>query len=107
MTIDIDANTERFWELSEPLMGGPVAEGTMMGSRCLRVNGDFAAMIHSKTGELIVKLSAEAVLEEIDAGHGAAFAPNGRVFKEWMAVTADDDASWQRLIGAAVDHAGG
>lgn len=98
----IDAAVERFWELAEPLMGGPVAEGTMMGSSCLRVDGDFAAMIHSKTGQLIVKLPAERVLGEIADGTGSSFAPNGKVFKEWLAVDAVDDAAWSRLIGDAV-----
>ena len=98
----IESQIERFWELSEPMMGGPVAEGSMMGSKCIRVNGDFAAMIHSKTGDLIVKLSSEAVLGEIDAGTGFAFAPNGKVFKEWLQVAADDDESWTRLISNAV-----
>ncbi len=101
----IAENTERFWELSEPLMGGAVAEGSMMGSRCLRVGGEFTAMIHSKTGDLIVKLAADDVSAEIDAGAGASFAPNGKVFKEWLLVTADDDLTWERLIGAAVARA--
>lgn len=105
MHTDIEASTERFFELCEPHMGGPVAEGTMMGSRCLRVDGDFAAMVHSKTGELIVKLAADDVLAEIEAGAGAAFAPNGKVFTEWLLVTADDDASWERLISAAIANA--
>lgn len=95
--------TARFWELSESLMGGAVAEGSMMGSDCIRVNGDFAAMIHSKTGDLIVKLAAGDVMSEIEAGIGLAFAPNGRVFKEWLHVTSCDDDSWQRLLEKAVD----
>jgi len=102
MTDHIEAQSDRFWELSEPLMGGPVAEGSMMGSKCIRVSGDFAAMIHSKTGDLIVKLAADDVLSEIEAGHGLAFAPNGKVFKEWLQVTANDDDSWTRLITGAV-----
>ena len=105
----IDANRERFWELAEPVLADPpgghtLEEGTMMGSSCLRVNGDFGAMIHSKTGELIVKLPAARVLEEIEAGVGSAFSPNGRVFKEWMAVVATDDATWSRLIRESVDR---
>ena len=105
----IDANRERFWELAEPVLADPpgghvLEEGTMMGSSCLRVNGDFAAMIHSKTGQLIVKLSADRVLAEIDAGAGSAFSPNDRVFKEWLGVDATDDATWSRLIRESVDR---
>jgi hypothetical protein len=49
----------------------------MMGSCCLRVDGEFTAMIHTKTGELIVKLPAGRVAELVEAGTVETFAPTG------------------------------
>lgn len=76
-----------------------------MGSRCLRVGDEFTAMIHTKTGELIVKLPAERVTELVEAGTVESFAPNGRVFREWASVPTTDEASWSPLIAEAVQFA--
>ena len=75
--------------------------GTMMDSACLRVNGDFFAMRHSKTGELIVKLSESRIGGLVAAGVGKTFAPNGRVFREWMAVAPVQADQWSSLVDEA------
>ena len=99
---------ELFWELAAAhLVNDGVEEGTMMGSRCLRVGGEFTGMIHSKNGELILKLPRERVDELVAAGMTEAFAPNGRVFKEWTLVPRSDRRSWKKLIAEAVQFAEG
>ena len=62
-----------------------VTRSTMMGFPCLRVDGKFFACIERATGNLILKLSAERVNDLVRTGSGRPFAPNGRVFKEWVA----------------------
>lgn len=89
---------EQFWELAAPLLArDDTEEGRIMSSRCLRVNGDFVAMV-ARSGQLVVKLPAERVIELIDDGVGESFAPAGRVFKEWLAVLGHDEAVWQPLM---------
>jgi hypothetical protein len=90
-----------FWDLADELAAAdPVLEeGTLMGSRCLRANGEFLAMPELRTGALVVKLPAARVAELIDAGVGEAFAPAGRVFREWVTIPQADEELWRRLLG--------
>ncbi|WP_420627426.1 hypothetical protein [Candidatus Leptofilum sp.] len=91
-----------FWDLATPLLNDDsVTKSTMMGFPCLRVNGDFFASVHHKTGDLIVKLPAERVLDLIETEVGEPFAPNGRRFKEWVSIPNRDTDLWQQLISAA------
>ena len=77
---------ELFWRLAELLLADPmVTRSTMMGFPCLRVNGKFFACVERSTGNLVVKLAADQVKELVGSGAGIAFAPNGRVFREWVA----------------------
>ncbi|MGE0601516.1 MAG: hypothetical protein AB7J35_18885 [Dehalococcoidia bacterium] len=100
-----DRNAE-FWNLAAPhLAAGRCDEGTMMGNPCLRVKGNFVAMHWSKGGGMIVKLDQPSVLRHIEAGHGAAFSPNGRVFKEWLAVPESDTARWEPILAEAINLA--
>ena len=95
-----------FWRLAEELYADPtVAEGTMMGSRCLRRDGEFIAMMDVRTDNMVVKLAAPRVLELIDEGAGAAFAPAGRVFREWLDVATPDERRWRALLTEAQDFA--
>ncbi len=87
------------------LAAGRCDEGTMMGNPCLRVKGEFVAMHWAKGGGMIVKLDQQAVLEHIEAGHGAAFSPNGRVFKEWLSVPDANISSWEPILEAAISLA--
>jgi len=92
---DESTSDEVFWGLAAPLLARPdTAEGKIMSSRCLRVNGDFCAMV-ARSGDLVVKLPAERVLQLIDSGSGQPFAPAGKVFKEWLAVPAGHEEGWE------------
>ncbi|MEL6982699.1 MAG: hypothetical protein AAFO29_09785 [Actinomycetota bacterium] len=97
---DATAAEQLFWDLGMELMAedGRVIEGTIMSSRCLRVGKEFLAMPHHKTEGLVVKLPAERVSEIIDAGEGESFAPAGKVFREWLAVTTLDEERWRVLL---------
>ncbi|MDY7091268.1 MAG: hypothetical protein SYR96_40095, partial [Actinomycetota bacterium] len=80
-----------FWELVEPLYADPaVQRSTMMGLPCVRLDGRFFASLDRRTGALLVKLPADRVAQLITAGDGEAFAPAGRVFREWVAVPQPD-----------------
>ena len=60
-----------------------------------------------QTGDLIIKLSADRVAAHIADGHGAAFAPNGRTFKEWVAFPERDEARWREVLEEAYAFSGG
>ena len=99
----MNENESFFWELAEPLLAQDqsLTKSTMMGFPCLRVNGDFFASVHHKTGDLIVKLPASRVLDLIETEVGEPFAPNGRRFKEWLSVPNRDGDLWTQLINEA------
>lgn len=78
-----------------------VERGTMMGAECLRVGGEFYAMVDRRNGGLIVKLPAERIAELIAAGRGQAFAPAGKVFREWLFVAEPDVEVWRGLVDEA------
>lgn len=88
------------WDLAVELQAADerVVEGTIMSSPCLRVGKEFLAMNHHKTEGLVVKLPAARVSELIEAGEGQPFAPAGKVFKEWLAVTTVDEKRWRSLL---------
>lgn len=93
---------ELFWDLAADLLGrGGVEEGTMMGTACLRNNGEFFAMPDHREGGLIVKLPAARVDELVAEGVGRPFAPAGRAFREWVQVPAPDAARWRALLDEA------
>lgn len=94
-------NEALFWDIAEELMCPGVEEGTMMGHRCLRAQGNFAAMLDN-SGGLIVKLSKDRVDSLVDEGVGQPFAPAGKVFKEWVLVPDADEATWTDLMTEAV-----
>jgi hypothetical protein len=107
MTSDETDPNALFWRLAEELQEGDpsVEEGTMMSSRCLRRDGEFMAMIDRRNDHLIVKLAESRVLELIDEGAGEAFAPAGRVFREWLDVATPDEGRWRSLLAEARDFA--
>ena len=97
---------ELFWDLVEPMYADPaVQRSTMMGLPCVRFDGRFFASLDRRTGALLVKLSSERVRQLIGAGHGQPFAPAGRTFREWVAITVPDRRRWQGLLAEARDHA--
>ena len=102
MSNDPHPNEELFWELAKPHLKRPEVErSTMMGSPCLRSDGYFYATVHRKTKELIVKLPKERVDELIEQGVGEEFKPAGKVFREWLAVSALDESRWGELLEEA------
>ena len=100
--------TEFYWELAEGYLARDhVDEGKLMGFPCLRVNGDFFSTCDHRTGELIVKLPRNRVSELIADGTGQPFAPNGKVFKEWLLVPHRDEARLTALMDEALAFVGG
>ena len=97
-----------FWDLATELMADDerIVEGTIMSSRCLRVGKEFLAMPHHKTEGLVVKLPADRVSSIIEAGQGESFAPAGKVFSEWLAVTDLDEDRWRALLREGIEFVG-
>ncbi len=98
-----------FWELAAELreQDGRVVEGTIMQSRCLRVGKEFLALVDYKGSGLVVKLPKARVAELIAEGQGRAFAPAGRVFKEWLSVPKPDRRRWRSLLKEGVAFVSG
>jgi hypothetical protein len=91
-----------FWDLAGPMLADPaVQRSTMMGLPCLRSGGRFFGCLDRRTGALLVKLPAPRVAQLIAAGQGEAFAPAGRVFREWVAIPTPDRGRWQPLLAEA------
>jgi hypothetical protein len=96
----------RFWELAARLLSRPgVTRSTMMGYPCLRLNGAFFASWDPHHQQVVAKLDASAVAELIDAGRGEPFAPNGRRFREWVALPVTQRRTWARTLERAFDAA--
>ena len=101
-----DAKEQLFWALAERLLAEPsVNRGTMMGFPCLRFDGRFFASIDRDSKDLVVKLPAGRVDGLIASGQGEVFAPNHRVFREWVAVPVPDRDLWAALLGEAEAYA--
>ena len=98
--------TAFFWDIAEPLLDDPATTiGTLMKFPCLRVNGSFFATCDHRTGDLIVKLPHQRVVDLIDDGDARPFAPAGRTFKEWASVPHRDELTWSALLAEARAHA--
>ena len=90
------------WKLADTLLAQPtVTRGTMMGYPCLRVNGRFFACVERTTGNLVVKLPADRVTDLVSSGLGISFAPNGRVFREWVALLSSVEDEWTAFLDEA------
>ena len=98
-----------FWELAHELqsLDERVVEGTIMQSRCLRVGTEFLALVDYKGSGLVVKLPRARVVELMDQGEGQAFAPAGRVFREWVSVPKVDRNTWYSLLREGIEFVGG
>ncbi len=108
MDPDVARRTALYDKVTEPLLADPaVQRSTMMGYPCLRVNGEFFASVERSTGHLIVKLPAPRVGELVESGAGLPFAPNGRVFREWVACPVLDEGEWIALLDEARVFVGG
>jgi hypothetical protein len=84
-----------------------VTRSSMMGFPFLRLGDKFFACVEPATGDLIVKLPAERVNELVRTGSGRPFAPNGRVFKEWVACPVAARELWIDLLNEAQRYVDG
>src|SRR5262249_24936635 len=100
---------ELFWKLAAELQreDARIVEGLIMNGRCLRLGKDFLAIVDYKGSGLVVKLPAARVNELIHAGAGRAFAPAGKVFREWLSVPKPNRRCWLGLLREAAEFAGG
>ena len=89
-----------FWKIAAKLSGEDprVTEGTIMNGRCLRVGREFLALVDYKGSGLVVKLPRARVDELIASCVGKAFAPAGRVFREWVAIPVPNARRWEQLL---------
>ncbi len=98
---------ERYATLVDALLGSAdVTLGstgkTGFGSAALRVHGKIFAMLVTDT--LVVKLPRQRVEALIAGGAGERFAPrhDGRLMKEWIAVSPTSEEEWLPLAREAL-----
>jgi hypothetical protein len=92
--------------LTDDLLYDPaVGRSTMMGYPCVRRAGRFFASFDIRADTLVAKLPRERVAELIASGVGEPFAPNGRVFREWVTVRPLDSEVWQDVLAEALEFA--
>ncbi|WP_433158231.1 hypothetical protein [Kribbella sp. CA-247076] len=97
---------ELYDELTDDLLYDPaIGRATMMGYPCVRLAGRFLASYDDKAGCLVVKLPRERVTALVEAGTGEPFAPAGKVFREWVAITTVDRELWTAVLAESVDFA--
>ena len=103
MTDDASPARKLYEDLTDDLLYDPsVGRSTMMGHPCVRRAGHFFASFDPKGDRLVVKLPAEQVEALIDEGTGEPFAPNGKVFREWVAIPTPDPSDWARRLAEAL-----
>jgi hypothetical protein len=98
------SNEQLFWDLVGTLqLENPrLEEGTIMGGRCVRVAGEFLALVDFKNSGLVVKLPRQRVAELIAEGVGRQFAPAGKVFREWVSIPEPDPRQWRALLDEGI-----
>jgi hypothetical protein len=103
-----EEHTAVFWDLIARIraVDPRVQEGTIMGARCARVDGEFLALVDFKGSGLVVKLPAGRVAELVVSGVARPFAPAGRVFREWASIPDLDVDQWLALLEEGVDFVG-
>ncbi|WP_428610353.1 hypothetical protein [Sedimenticola sp.] len=82
-----------------------VEHSTMMGTPCLRYRGAFIAMMFSKGGGLIIKVSPARANALINEGAGVEFNFTKKRFKEWVIIPLDYENEYERYIREALDYA--
>lgn len=108
MSAEASERETLLWKLAEALFINPaVTRSTMMGFPCLRINGGFFACVERSTGNLIVKLPVDRVTELVAQGVGIPFAPNGKVFREWVSLPHPHEEDWTGFIAEAQAFVGG
>jgi hypothetical protein len=93
-------------DLTDDLLYDPaVGRSTMMGYPCVRRAGRFFASFDPRADALVVKLPRQRVAQLVDDGTGEPFAPNGRVFREWVTIVEPDPDLWEGLLAEAREFA--
>ncbi|MBX2868640.1 MAG: hypothetical protein KTR18_08195 [Acidiferrobacterales bacterium] len=82
-----------------------VQESTMMGTHCLRYQGEFFAMMFEKADSLIVKVSVERVNELIETGEGNPFNFTKKRFREWVLIPLKYESRYSVYIEEALQYA--
>jgi hypothetical protein len=102
----LSAAREMYDGLTDDLLYDPaVGRSTMMGYPCMRRAGRFFASFDTQAEALVVKLPRERVAELVADRTGEPFAPNGRVFREWVRLPEPDPEVWERLLAEAREFA--
>jgi hypothetical protein len=105
-TAGVSTARKLYDDLTDDLLYDPaVGRSTMMGYPCVRRAGRFFASFDTRADALVVKLPRGRVAELLVDGTGEAFAPNGRVFREWVTIPEPDPDVWERLLKEARDFA--
>src|SRR5829696_4636667 len=105
-TVGVSTARKLYESLTDDLLYDPaVGRSTMMGYPCVRRAGRFFASFDTRAEALVVKLPRGRVAELLVDGTGEAFAPNGRVFREWVTIPEPDPDVWERLLNEARDFA--
>ncbi len=87
---------QRWGQLVDAAVGGPVTPGTMFGSKGLRTGKKFFAIWWH--GQLVVKLPPARIDELVRAGESEPFEPmEGRPMNGWVVVAPAED--WPALAG--------
>jgi hypothetical protein len=95
-----------FWQIAKNFTRlQNISRGSLMGFPCLRYQGEFFATADHRSGDLIVRLPATRVKELIAEGKGQAFAPAGKIFREWIQVSERNARYWKDLMQEAKDFA--
>ncbi|MEO9943763.1 MAG: hypothetical protein ABJD02_11135 [Paraglaciecola sp.] len=79
-------------------------KSTMMGTPCLRYNGQFFSMMFTKESSLILKLPEKRVNELIDIGKGHEFNFTKKRFKEWVLIPESLEDEYEALMLEALNH---
>jgi hypothetical protein len=97
---------EDLWEIAQELITDRhVTRSTMMGLPCLRWHGQFFACLDRRSGDLVVKLAEARVNQLVAAGEAGPFAPAGRRFKQWAAISVARKHLWIGYLTEAKEFA--
>ncbi len=80
-----------------------VEQSTMMGTPCLRYEGQFFAMMFEREDALIIKVSEARVLELIEDGTGKEFNFTKKRFKEWVLIPKSNQGQYENLMLEALN----
>ncbi|MFN0029558.1 MAG: hypothetical protein ACKV2O_20585 [Acidimicrobiales bacterium] len=102
IAIQSETGEAHFWALVAPLLLQPgIRRSMMMGYRCVQVEGAIFAMWDRREHAMVIKLPEARAEELLDRRRAQPFAPNGRPFRQWVAVPVRRRRSWGALLEEA------